>query len=151
MTPWRSDRKAPEFAPPHRGGSRAREYRPASSACGSRGSFGRSEGEHRASRLETEECLTHGLEMGLAALILLHDGVDVTEPSLERFAVEDRGRAGRVISGVDDFPRLMNGPGRGEPNRRVVVHRQPGHAVDLAPDLVQRAQQECTSGAQPGL
>src|SRR5215472_5008392 len=99
MTPWRSDRKAPGFAPPHRDGSRAREYRRATSAGGSRGSFGRSEGEHRASRIETEECLSHGLEMGLAALILLHDGVDGTEPSLERFVVEDRGRAGSMISG----------------------------------------------------
>ena len=57
---------------------------------------------HRRARFEAEQELPHGLEMLLPALDLLRHRVDVAEAPLERVLLEDRGRSGGVVGGVDD-------------------------------------------------
>jgi hypothetical protein len=59
--------------------------------------------------------------MRLAALRLLRGGVHVAEAALERAIVEDRRRAGAVIERIDDLARLVDGPGRGEARRIIVL------------------------------
>src|SRR5215472_8879359 len=111
--------------------------------------FGWSKSEHRAFWSETEQCLAHRLEMRLATLILLDHRVNVTEPPLEGVALEDRCRPRRVVGRVDDVARLVDGPGRGEPDGRVVICRQPSRPADIPPDLVERAQQKGARTTQP--
>src|SRR5262249_37643923 len=83
--------------------------------------FGWSKSEHRAFWSEPEKCWPHCLKMGWAPLILVDPGVNVTKPPLEGVALEDRCRPRRVVGRVDDVARLVDGPGRGEPDGRVVI------------------------------
>ena len=89
--------------------------------------------------------------MGLAALILLHHGMDVTKPPLERVVLEDRGGPGGVVERVDGVARLVDRPGRSKPDRRVVVEAEPAGTGGLVPDLVERAQQKGARRTDPRL
>src|SRR5689334_17067027 len=104
----------------------------------------RSECEHSAFGLKAEQNLADRLEMRLAALKLLDHGVDIAEAALERVALENRRRSRRVIGRVNDVLCLMDGPGRGQPYRRVVIERQAPRPPDVGPDLLERVQQEST-------
>src|SRR5439155_23780459 len=138
-------------APPHHGEWRARECRRATSAAEPRVLPAWSKGEHRAFRFETQQHLAHAFEVSLPTLILLDDRVDVAEAPLEGIALENRRGAGRMIGRVDDFAGLVDRPGRGEADRRVVVDRELPCGGDIAPDLVERAQQKGAGGAEPSL
>ena len=82
--------------------------------------------------VEAEEILADRLEMLLAALHLLRDGVDVAEAALERVLFEDRGRSGGMIGHVDDAHRLVDGEGRGEPDRHPLLEGDMARSLDLA-------------------
>ena len=60
------------------------------------------------------------LEMPLGALHLLRDRVDIAKAALERGGVEDRRRAGGMVELGDDETGLLDRPGRGQPDGRVV-------------------------------
>src|ERR1700738_3752266 len=90
-----------------------------------------SKSEHRAFRLKAEEDLADGFEMRLTALILLDDRMDIADPPLEGVAFEDRRRAGRMVGRVHDFACLVDRPGRGQPDRRVVIEGKPPRLVDV--------------------
>ena len=66
----------------------------------------------------------------------------VAEAALEWAVVEDRRRAGAVIEGVDDIASLVNRPGRGESDRRVLLQAQLAGLADRLPNLGETAQQE---------
>src|SRR5260370_39101703 len=101
---------------------------PVSCAAEIRGSIwdaSRLKSEHRAFRLKAEEDLADGLEMRLAALILLDDRMDIAEPPFEGVALEDRRRTGCMVDRVHDVARLVDGPGRGQPDRCIVIEGEP--------------------------
>src|SRR3954451_4436031 len=80
-----------------------------------------SKGKHCAFGLKTEQYLAHRSKMRLAALKLLDHRVNIAEAALKRVALEDRRRSRRVIGRIDNVLCLMDGPGRGQPDRRVVI------------------------------
>src|SRR5271166_4194523 len=104
---------------------------------------------HRRGRFEAEQELPDGLEMLLAPLQLLRDRVDIAKAPLERVLFEDRGRSGGVIGGVDDLQRLVNGKGRGEPDRHALVDGDMAGALDRGGDLLERAQQKGAGSGEP--
>lgn len=57
--------------------------------------------------------LADGLKVGISALHLLADCVNVSEPALECASTEDGRGPSLMISDIDDFPRLMDGVGGG--------------------------------------
>src|SRR6516162_8658228 len=87
--------------------------------------------------------------MGLAALVLLDHRVNVAEPAREWVTLEDRCGTRSMIGGVHHLACLMNSPGRGEPDRRVVIRRKPPRLPDFPPDFVERAQQKGASATKP--
>src|SRR5580700_7364787 len=103
------------------------EYRRATSAAGQKSGdlrcvlSSRSKCEHCAFSLKAEQYLADRREVRLAALILLDHGVDIAEAALERVTLKDRRRPRRMIRSVDDVLSLMDRPGRGQPDRRVVI------------------------------
>src|SRR6201981_3955692 len=92
--------------------------------------------------------LANGLEMLLAALHLLRDGVDVAEASLERVRFEDRARSGGMIGHIDDPHRLVDSKGRGEPDHHPLLERDMTRSLDLPGDLLERLVQPSASGAE---
>jgi hypothetical protein len=59
--------------------------------------------------------------MGLPRLGLLRGGMHVAKAALEWAVVEDRRRTGAVIEAVDNLASLVDGPGRGEADLRVLL------------------------------
>src|SRR5258708_15908695 len=59
--------------------------------------------------------------MGVAGLDLLRDGVHVAKAAFELVGAEYGGGARHVIGGIDHPDRLMNRPGRCEPERYAVL------------------------------
>jgi len=84
---------------------------------------------------EAEEVLADRFEMLLPALQLLRDGVDVTETALERVLLENRGRSGGVIGGIDDTQRLMDRKGRCQADRHPLVEGEPAGLRYFTGDL----------------
>src|SRR5580700_4009227 len=131
------------------------EYRRATSAAGQKSGdvrcvlSSRSKCEHCAFSLKAEQYLADRREVRLAALILLDHGVDIAEAALERVVLENRRRSRCVVGRVDDILCLMDGPGRGQPDRRVVIERQAPRPRNVAPDLLERAQQESAGRSEP--
>src|SRR5260370_19535969 len=76
--------------------------------------------EHRGIGRKAEEDTADRLVMRLPPLGLLRGGMHVAEAALERTVVEDRRSTSAVIEGVDDLASLVNGPGRGEADLRVL-------------------------------
>src|SRR6516165_6937746 len=111
----------------------------------------RLESEHRRIRREAEEDTADRLVMRLSPLGLLRGGMHVAEAALERAVVEDRRRTGAVIEGVDDLASLVDGPGRGEADRRVLLQAQLAGLADRYPDLMEAAEQEGARRAKPRL
>src|ERR1700746_1376412 len=106
---------------------------------------------HRAVGFEAEQELPDGLEMLLPPLQLLRDGVDVTKSPLEWVFLEDRGRPGRVVGGIDNLERLVNRKGRCEPDHHALVESDPAGAPHFGRDLLQRAQQKGACRSKTGL
>src|SRR6516165_7744692 len=111
----------------------------------------RLESEHRRIRREAEEDTADRLVMRLSPLGLLRGGMHVAEAALEWAVVEDRRRAGAVIEGVDDLASLVNGPGRGEADHRVLLQAQLAGLANHFPDLVETGQHEGARRAKPCL
>src|SRR6516165_6750149 len=95
--------------------------------------------EHRRIRREAEEDSADRLVMRLPRLGLLRGGMHVAKAALERAVVEDRRRTGAVIKGVDDVASLVDGPGRGEADLRVVLEAQLAGLADRFPDFGETA------------
>src|SRR5215469_576772 len=89
--------------------------------------------------------------MGLTALVLLYHGMDVAESSLERIILEDRGGSGCMVERVDGLASLMDRPGRGEPDRRVVIEAEATGARRLTPDRIQLPQKKRARRTDPRL
>jgi len=89
--------------------------------------------------------------VGQAALELLGHRVDVAEAALERIALEDGGPAGGVIDGVHHVRRLLRGVGRGHADRHALVEAQHAEPPDVAPDRLERCEQEPACRPQPRL
>src|SRR5215470_7574831 len=89
--------------------------------------------------------------MRLPSLGLLRGGVHVAETALEWAVVEDRRRARAVIEGIDDLPSLVNDPGRGEADNRVLLQVQLAGLTHCVPNPGQTAQQIRARRAQPCL
>src|SRR5271156_6624780 len=98
--------------------------------------------EQRALRLEPEHDLADMLELHRAPLALLGAGMDVAQPALERVAVEDRHRARHRVGAVDDLLRLVDRPGRGEPEAPALLLRRAVAAQRLAPHRLERVEHE---------
>src|ERR1700693_5896359 len=98
-------------------------------------------GEHRRVRCEAEEDAADCLVMRLPPLGLLRGGMHVAEAALERAVVEDRRRAGAVIESVDHLARLVNCPGRGEADHRVLFEAQFAGLTERFPDFGETTQQ----------
>jgi len=81
----------------------------------------RAKSEHRRVEREAEEDSADRLVMGLPRLGLLRGGMHVAKAALERAVVEDRRRTGAVIEAVDNLASLVDGPGRGEADLRVLL------------------------------
>src|ERR1700674_2153576 len=107
--------------------------------------------EHCRVRRQAEEDAADRLVMRLPPLGLLRGGVHVAEAALERAVVGDRRRAGAVIEGVDHLARMVNRPGRGEPDQRVLLEAQFAGLADRLPDFGKTAQEEGTRRTQPSL
>src|SRR5271165_2114918 len=111
----------------------------------------RLESEHRRIRRKAKEDASDRLVMRLPPLGLLRGGMHVAEAALERAVVEDRRSTGAVIERVDDLAGLVNGPGRGEADHRVLIEAQLAGLADRFPDLGEAAQQEGARRAKPRL
>src|SRR5271166_6027763 len=98
--------------------------------------------EHRRIRCKAEEDTADRLVMCLPPLCLLRGGMHVAKAALERVVVKDRRRTSAVIEGVDDLTSLVNGPGRGEADLRVMLQAQFAGVAHRFPDLGETAQQE---------
>src|SRR5882762_3326836 len=79
--------------------------------------------------------------MNGAALALLGPGMDVAQAAFEGITFENRAGAGRVIDRRDDVARLVDRPGRREPQLRVVVGADPAGLPRLVPHLADDAAQ----------
>src|SRR5260370_32452831 len=86
-----------------------------------------------------------------AALALLGPGVDVAHPAFERVVLENRRGPGRVIDDRDDVARLMDRPGRGEAQLRVVFGADGAGALSLLPHLADHAPQVGARRFEPRL
>src|SRR5438309_10488770 len=85
------------------------------------------------------------------ALALLRSGMDVPHPPFERVALETRRRSRRAIDDRDDVARLMDRPGRGETQLRVVFRADPAGLPRLVPHLADHAAQIGTRRAEARL
>ena len=56
--------------------------------------------------VEIEHVPAHRLEVGVASLDLLRDGVRIAEPALEGMVLEDRSGAGKAVDLLGDGGRL---------------------------------------------
>src|SRR6266853_1374594 len=97
--------------------------------------------EHPAFRREAHQHLADRLEMDRPALALLGPRVDVAHPAFERIAFEDRARPGRMVQRRDDIARLVDRPGRRQPQLRVMLGADPAVALRLVPHLADHAAQ----------
>ena len=79
--------------------------------------------------------------MHRASLALLRPGMDVAHAPLERVRLENRGRTGGVIDRRDDIARLVDSPGRREPQLRVMLGADLAGLPRLLPHLADDAAQ----------
>src|SRR6185503_10597759 len=103
--------------------------------------------ERRVGR-QAEEELADRLEVGLAALDLLGDRVDIPEAPVEGAAREDGGPAGDVMHGVHDLLALMDGIRRGKPDAHPLLHRDRAGSADGVPDLIERGVEQEPRGGE---
>src|SRR5438445_903848 len=82
------------------------------------------------------------------ALQLLGHGMNVTEATLERMVLEDRGGAGRVVGEVDRLTCLVDGMCRGHAYGDALLDRDRGSSAEMLPDLGHRLQHEAARGAE---
>src|SRR5579859_439620 len=94
-----------------------------------------------------------GFEMAEAPLQLLGHGMNIAEAALQRMALEDRSRAGCVVSEVDRLARFVNRMRCSHAHGHALRHRDDRTGAEMLPDLRHRLQHEapCRTQADLGL